>query len=376
MNNPKYLYIDDENGTSEISTLHGFNDLKLIEVERFPLADFREFGSLKIELVRRSKEGSYDGLILDLRLDGTGADRTEFNATALAQELRSVAARGEILTFPIVLCSTEGKIKDTYSSDKTSHDLFDYKIYKSNPKPNWQKLSSKLYSLASGYKFLNENKGSLEQIFGLENLKQLDPRIQERIETFTVIYDYSHFVIKNFFHQTNPLIGERVLAARLGIDLSETPAEDWEKLLESLFKEAKYTGIFSDGWNRWWADKIIEIYAKYTKERLPFVKAIDRVAALKDISGISTLIDAKSLKFCNSTEFWSICEAYKVPIDPLEGFKVMVNAELKPWQESKYISLLAILEREGLTDRGLRPHPSEIENIVYTAELHGIKWEK
>ncbi|MCT3733714.1 hypothetical protein HZQ80_05920 [Elizabethkingia anophelis] len=376
MEKPKYLYIDDENGTSEISTLNGFNDLNQIGVERFPLADFREFGSLKKELAKRSKKGEFDGLILDLRLDGTGADRTEFNATALAQELRSVAARGDMATFPIVLCSTEAKIKDTYSSDKTSHDLFDYKIYKSNPKPNWAKLSLKLYSLANGYKILNSNVDNLGEIFGIKDEKELDARILERFATFSVNYDYSHFVIKNFFHQTNPLINERILAARLGIDLNKTPEDDWKKLIELYFNDAKYSGIFSDGWDRWWSDKIVDIFYTYSKQRLSFSKASERVEKLKEISGITTLVDAKPLKFCNSTEFWSICEAYKVPIDPLEGFKVLVNAELKPWQESKYISLLAILEREGFVDRGLRPHPSEIENIEYTTELHGIKWER
>jgi len=72
MSRPKYLYIDDENGESETSTLNGFNDLKVIVVERFPLADFREFSQLKIELISRSNNNQFDGLIIDLRLDGTG----------------------------------------------------------------------------------------------------------------------------------------------------------------------------------------------------------------------------------------------------------------------------------------------------------------
>lgn len=372
MSKPKYLYIDDENGQSEISTLNGFNDLNLIEVERFPLADFKEFGKLKIELTTRSNNKGFDGLILDLRLDGTGADRTEFNATSLTQELRSVAGRGEIPTFPIVLCSTEEKIKATYSSDKTSHDLFDYKISKSNPKPNWKKLSDKLASLAIGYNYLNSKELNVETIFGLKDFKQLDSRIFEKIQTFSVRYDYSHFIIKNFFHQTNPLINEKVLAARLGVDLKQTPIEDWKKLLTTHFESAKYSGIFSDGWERWWADEIVTTFATFSDERLSFINASDRVEILKKISGIETLVSAKPLKFCNSTEFWTICEAYKVPIDPLEAFKISVSVDLRPWQESKYISLLAILEREGFTDRGLSPHPSEMENINYTKELLGI----
>ena len=372
MSAPKYLYIDDENGQSEISTLNGFNDLKLIEVERFPLADFKEFGKLKLELASRAKETAFNGLILDLRLDGTGEDRTEFNATSLAQELRSVAARGEIPTFPIVLCSTEEKIKDTYSSDKTSHDLFDYKISKSNPKPDWQKLSLKLSSLANGYQWLNSEKLSLEQIFGIADISKLDQRIIEATCSFSALYDSAHFVIKNFFHQTNPLINEKILAARLGVDLAVTPIDDWNKLLDSLFKDAKYAGLFSDGWQRWWAEGIVNIFVEISGERLSFLNAADRVKILKQKSGLDSLADAKPLKFCNSTEFWSICEGFKVPVDPLEAFKIATSFGLKPWQESKYISLLAILEREGYTDRGLRPSPTEIENIEYTKELLGI----
>lgn len=372
MSTPKYLYIDDENGQSEISTLNGFNDLKTILVERFPLADFKEFGNLKKELISRANSSSFDGLILDLRLDGFGADRTEFNATALAQELRSVAARNEIPTFPIVLCSTEEKIKDTYSSDKTSHDLFDYKISKSNPKPDWKKLSQKLSSLAKGYQWICSSKPKLEEVFGVSNLNKLDQRIIEATDSFSALYDSAHFVIKNFFHQTSPLINEKVLAARLGIDLDKMPKEDWQKLVESLFGNAKYVGLFSDGWNRWWADGIVDIFAQFSGENLSFLNAADRVKILIAKSGIDTIVDAKPLKFCNSTEFWSICEGYKVPIDPLEAFKISTSFGLKPWQESKYISLLAILEREGFTDRGLKPSATEAENIEYTKELLGI----
>jgi hypothetical protein len=46
----------------------------------------------------------------------------------------------------------------------------------------------------------------------------------------------------------------------------------------------------------------------------------------------------------------------------LEGFKVKLSHELKAWQESKYISLYAILERLG-ADKGIEPHYSEIERI-------------
>lgn len=368
MNTAKYLYIDDENGTPEISTLNGFNDLKIIQVERFPLSDFREFSTLKIELIKRFKENSYDGLILDLRLDGTGVDRTEFNATALTSELRSVAARKEISSFPIVLCSTESNIKQTYDTDKTSHDLFDYKINKSNEKPGWEKMSIKLASLANGYKWLQNGTKQYHEVFGLKDLKSLDERILEKIDTFSVTYDNTHFVVKHFFHQTNPLINEKILAARLGVDINKTPKDEWGKLKNEILVDIKYTGIFSDGWQRWWSDRLVTWFGEFSGENLAFINAEKRVKILVDKYGLNELVVAQPLKFCNSTEFWSICEAYKVPIDPLEAFRIFTTVDMKPWEEYKYISLLAILEREGI-DRGLKPHSSEMEKIEYTKEL-------
>jgi hypothetical protein len=367
----KFLYIDDENGTPEISTLNGFNDLKIIDVERFPLSEFREFSSLKIELIKRISNNSFDGLILDLRLDGTGSDRTEFNATAITSELRSVAARGEIVSFPIVLCSTESNIKQTYDTDKTSHDLFDYKINKSNENPEWTKMSYKLASLANGYKWLQSQKQANEDIFDFKDSSNLDERIIEKIDDFLVPYDYAHFVVKHFFHQTNPLINEKILASRLGVDIQKTPQDVWNQLKNEILKKIKFNGLFSDGWNRWWANDLISWFEEISGENLAFINAEKRVKILIEKFALNELVVAQPLKFCSSTEFWSICEAYKVPIDPLEAFRIFTTVDIKPWEEYKYISLLAILERIGI-ERGLKPHISEIEKIEYTKELLGI----
>ena len=365
MNKPIYLYIDDENGSSEISTLNGFNDTKIIKVERFNLSNFRDFGSLKKELERACNNNEFDGLIIDLRLDGAGEDRTEFNATAITSELRSISARGDIRSFPIVLCSTEEKIKRTYDSDRTSHDLFDYQLSKSNTEPDWTKISTKLKSLAEGYSWIQSCKRTPDEIIGVSKLEIIDERIVEKLLNFSVTYDFTHFVIKNFFHQTNPLISERTLAARLGIDLAQTPPEVWKKLSISILDEIRYKGLFAEGWKRWWADGLVEWFNQLSSEKLAFLNAESRVKILKTKIGLQEIVHATPLKFCASSEFWSICEGYKVPIDPLEAFKIHTTADLKPWQESKVISLLAILEREGVVDRGLKPHHSEMERIEF-----------
>ena len=368
MSKPKYLFIDDENGSSEKSTLNGFNDTNIIEVERFDLSHFRDFGKLKIELKRAFKNKEFDGLIIDLRLDGSGEDRTEFNAVAITSELRSISARGDIKYFPIVICSTQKKIEQTYNSDRTSHDLFDYKLSKSNSNHNWNKISTKLKSLANGYNWLQETNRETNKILGLENTVNIDERVLEKFSTLSVAYDYTHFIINDFFHQTTPLISEKILAARLGIDLKETPENVWEEISLSVLEDIRYKGLFGDGWKRWWADDLNDWFKNISGERLAFLNAQKRVKILTEKTGLKEIYYATPLKYCNSSEFWSICEGYKVPIDPIEGFKISTTADLKPWQESKVLSLIAILEREGFNDRGLRPHISEKNRIKFTKE--------
>ena len=374
MSKPRYLYIDDENEKTEQSILNGFNDPGIIDAIRFPLGDFKEFGLLKGELLRLCASNEFDGIIIDLRLDGEGQDRTLFNATAITSELRSVAARKEIKSFPIVVCSSYDKMLKTYDADRTSHDLFDYKIYKANTYRDWIKTCNKLKSLAEGYNQIQSQKVNLENILGIANITSLDNRIIDLLYGLEdVPYNYAYFVLKELFHQTNPLINERILAARLGVDLVNTPQKVWEELSISVLNGIRYTGLFAEGWKRWWAEGLVEWFNNISGEKLAFLNAEKRVEILKKITGLDELVAANPLEFCTSSEFWTICEGYKVPIDPLEAFKVHTTADLKPWQESKMISLLAILEREGFVDRGLKPHLSELERIEFTKEQLGIK---
>ena len=139
MSKPKFLYIDDENDESVEAIVAGFNDQGQIEVVLHPLDETKDFESLKKVLLN----SKIDGLILDLRLDGEGPNRVEFSAATLAQDIRTLSSRNELNSYPIILCSTEPNIRETYNVDKSSHDLFDYKFEKS-AEPDYTKFSQKL----------------------------------------------------------------------------------------------------------------------------------------------------------------------------------------------------------------------------------------
>ena len=150
MSIPKYIYVDDENDESVTSLINGFNDTGLVKVKQLSINKGMNFSELEGLIKSKIVDENYDGLLIDLRLDGEGPNQLEYSAISISAELRAICARKEINSFPIVLCSTLPKIKETYKSDKTSHDLFDYTFRKSE-NPDYERFSKKLKALAEGY---------------------------------------------------------------------------------------------------------------------------------------------------------------------------------------------------------------------------------
>ncbi len=369
MSKPKYLYIDDENDASVSSICSGFNDREIIEVKYLDIGVKQSFDSIKEKLLNEE----FDGLILDLKLDGEGAYRLNFQAPTLAQDIHTlISSDHEKEAFPIILCSTDDKMKATYDKDKHSHALFDYKFLKGE-EMNWGKFSNKLLSLANGYKQLNVKEKTIGAVLGREDLSQIDPRIIEKfidpeeVHNFSS-FDYAGFVIEGLFHHPGILINEYFLASRFGVDIVKS-GDSWIKLKEILNEYCKYKGVFSDGWNRWWADKVNSYFKDISDgERLSMLNAEDRVKILSEKLSLEGLKVAEPLQYSSSSCFWTICEETKMPLDPLEGFKVYENKDLMSWQESKYVSFYAVKD-QGLTRYGLRPRSSEMGRIELMVEI-------
>lgn len=354
----KFLYLDDESDMSTAAIADGLQIKDIIDV----VAD--EPKSFKEQITElKSKLTEFDGLILDLRLDGKKLD-IAYNAPAIAQELRMLAAEGAIKSIPIVLCSTDAKMRATYEVEKICHEHFDYKFTKQDSPP-WEKVAKKLAALARGYQMIAGAYFDIPKILNRGDLGSLDPRVLEMfngLEQQLPIYDYASFVIKDLFHPPGVLIKEKLLAARLGIDIGNS--KDWQELSLRFFSKAVYSGVFSEGWQRWWSDEVINIFKEKSKgKRLSMLKADERVNVLIEISGLKNLIAATPLEYNKSSNFWTVCEYFKTPLDPLEGFKIHTTIEPKAWQEDRYISLLAVMSKKGP-----KPHSSELNRLQATKD--------
>jgi len=329
----KILYIEDEkNYGSIISELEKDGEF---QVEVWSPENL-ENSIMKID--------NKDALIVDFRL--TQSD-TIVDGPSFAQTFRTKNARSH-RDIPIILFSVEDNIIDYYK-DYTSQDLFDFSVPKGIYLENSSKYNSRIVSVINGYNSIIENKNKLDLILDIsEDFKDnvLDYRIQFSLNSPIYnedVYAFSSFIHRNLIQSIGVLIGEDVLSSRLGISRE---SKDWNALLEKL-SDIKYSGIFSESYNRWWMPKLSEWFMNNYegKNSLRRLNASQRCDELKKISGLANLTPLEKIKSkgytANSSNFWSICKHTNLPIDPVDGFEIY-ERDLLPWQDKEYISFLGI----------------------------------
>lgn len=362
----KVLYLDDE----KESLIHPIK--AKLELDGQLEIILEKPKSFEIEIDRLANElKKCDAIILDLQLDGPQEDikneagevfQVKYQAPPLAQMIRTMASACLLEDIPIVLCSTEIKIKGTFSRDFTSHDLFDWTFLKDDIN---SETIDKIVSLISAYRVLKEKKNNYTDILN-RDISEVDERILSRFsgEENPITHEIARVIFKDIVQPNGILIDESTLAARLGIDISKSK-EEWIAFEEKHLQSTRYNGIYCNSWRRWWNDRVIDVFEEITTENLPSLDAKSRVELLVEKTDFKNLKVAKPIELYESSFFWNICEITKKPLDPFEGFKINFRNEPKPWQDYFYVSLFAIVAHPDLiTKKGIKVHPTDIERLA------------
>lgn len=355
MEKKKYIFIDDEKDDLVDSLLHNINRHDFIELEYQPSMTFDKF----VAFVQKDI-GKYQGVLLDLRLDEKtnpeNGEKANYTAPVVAQYLRTLATDGKITDLPIVLCSTDDRLKKLYTHDLTSHNLFDMRFLKSET-DKFPTIAQELLALSNGYEKIN-NGLSIDQLVDTD-ISKLDERVFARFITGETMpaHEIAQFIMKDLLFEPGVMIDEYILAARLGIDI-ESSSNKWTEVKEGLFKGAKYAGVFSGGWDRWWMHLVDDIFYSLSGTYLSYINADERVKLITEKTTIKPLVAAKPLEHCRSSKFWTVCSCTKEPLDPMEGFRMAVYKEPKSWQEYRYLSPDTALERKCM-DKGMSVHPMD-----------------
>jgi len=357
----KVLYIDDETKERSQTYADGLSSKGLLEIV---VKQPTKYEDLISELI--AEQNTFDALILDLKLDGNqqGERVAKYTAPSLASGIRSkyFSDNGFNKEFPIFLISSEENLKKYYDSDTASHDLFDNTFTKIKIGDEGVMYEKLIESIISAYNVISKGNNKFIKILNFNKIEQIESRIftSRFISGEGVsVSEISQYIFNEIVNKSGILIDEDVLAARLGIDIDKST--DWKSLL-SLLNSAKYSGIYSDSLNRWWFSEFLFWWNdNFPNKTLIQLNASQRVNLLIDKFDIKKLVAATAIDKTTSTKFWTVCQAYRTPLDPIDGFLIDGN-QLQSWQDKRYISLQSILERDA-QQKGLLIHPEENERL-------------
>ncbi|XVN18675.1 hypothetical protein QZH46_27745 [Pseudomonas corrugata] len=354
-NNINYLCIDDQADCTIDQLLSSIESGGGISLERWtPTALDSILPRIKAFIDANQSNGA--GVLLDLRLDmdsDQAKERVNYRGPTLAQELRTRMAEGGIPPAPIVLWSVNSKFKSSYNNEDTSHDLFD-DVYEKDREivENPSVVASRLVSLAKGYKALHGASGASMALSLLALDSDIDSMLyaqfldeyKELVDKRSV-HDIARLLLNDLVRVQGLLVGEKLLAARLGVDIAQS-GNSWA-VIKSALQFSSYAGPFCEGWNRWWWYKVegwwFELFGD--KYDLRGVSSLERVGLLNDKLDVN-LAPASPIAEGYSTKFFTLCAGTSRPLDPHDGLRVVCRGA-RDWHDPAYVSIYAALERIG-----------------------------
>lgn len=329
-----YLYFDD---TIEAATQVKEN----LESENLSVIIRREEPWKEIIAYLLDNESTFDGLILDWRLDASGDSNADFSSEALAQHCRrlqvdKINGRGFNKSFPIILCSSQLGFNSINQKDTTSEDLFDG-VFEKNELEDKEQF---LLSLIKSYEILSKENVKVEEIIGLSEIEQLkiDSSLIRKINEIKEKQPHEtvQFLNKEVISKNGVLINENLLAARLGV---KTDSEGWD-FLKNKLSNFKYKGILSSA-ERWWIPLVEDWWNEnFEGTTLKFLSAQERIQYLESkYDNLKQILNEQELSFgASSKEFWTICRATDVPLAEIDGF-IIDEHQHYSWQDQGYVCL-------------------------------------
>lgn len=328
----KILYLEDQEAESMVEDFKN-EDVELV-VNKADSVD------VATETMRKEH---FDAYLMDYRLS---QGKSFFDAPPFAAYLRTEDKRGKIIQKPIFLITSE-KGLNIVVEDENHQDLFDLIMLKDRYYKHKKETIELFISYIEAYRKIEKSNYKAEDVLQIEK-GEVKTFVDERlIKELNVTksekntYRYLREITEHLIKVPGVLIDERYLAARLGVDIDKS-GDDWDKLSVELL-ECLYCGVLSESYSRWWMPRVLQWWETVSEgNTLRRLEAKERVEILNNHYNLK-LKPAEPLKFCESSNFWAVCQAMHKAIDPAEGY-VCNKCPKRPWEENEYISAEGALE--------------------------------
>lgn len=335
---PHYVFVDDNTGENS-------------DGERFRTL-LNKAGQLSVSLVRPDRaallvteselKDAVDGFILDINLkDQADENGLRFLGTGagLAQDLRllqALGARDGQRARPIIRLCAAQVFQAYLAGDNSTADIFDLGFDKETIGDCAEAARAKLAALPDLYNKIISSNGSADAapaLLGLDGQSygKLHSRFRAALETELTRkpHEAASFLIRQFLEVPGLLVSEDVLAVRLGVDCRASSG--WAEVLK-IFEGARYNGVGSSGFSRWWAEAILQVWAERGLGSLFKLTAESRVHGLASI-GIDDLVPLQETADSPGDRPWLISTSddpeLRRPADP--RFVFPLSAPVSPW---------------------------------------------
>lgn len=299
------------------------------------------------------------GVLMDVDLSAAPGENG--TGPGIAQDIRVKQKARAISEFPVVRFAAIAPVEKNLKGDPASDDLFDLKIQKEALTKEGGWVVEQLHGLLEIYSALAEESPD-ESTF----LKFLDISpdrwarvghvgLQSRVLTGLQAAPHvaAGSLLRDFLLPAGLLIGEDLLAIRLGIDARQS-AEEWFALRESL--PFRYTGVASSRFVRWWARDLETWW-------LEAFKGVSPLASLTSVERVNVLTGGQAAKKLTpltlpngsaGSKPWRLCSLVAerepkelLPIDPLESVRFMPRTDLPAWVDPQYAALGPALQERN-----------------------------
>jgi hypothetical protein len=369
-----YVLIDDE-AKSDAPAEGYAEELRAVSQGELQIDSYRP-SSIE-EVLKFISARKPDGLLLDVAFTNAltdGGAPIPYDGIALAQQIRTLQTRGlrqgasSLPEFPLIRFSKADVIREYVSGDTTSEDLFDERIDKAEIINNSEPVAKRLVSLATDYPAICEYARNEKSDEALAALLGREPDFLSRIDARALLglrradapaHVLSRYLTGPFLGRSGPVIGEELLAVRLGVDRSRS--EDWPELVAKL-ASATYKGVFAQGYQRWWMVLILDWWSsEIDGERPPYrLSATERVQAIMRQTDLKNLASLPENPDSPGTKFWQLCIRSKRPVDPAFAFPLMPEWGQETWHDVDYLCL----EEAKRDSRNSRLAPAERTRVA------------
>ncbi len=279
---------------------------------------------LRRQIAERRAKSECDIVLLDYRLDAEGTateSRRDYRGGTVAAELRE-----HLPDLPIVLVSTEEKLRSGLAGKSDVRGLFDHKVLKQRiaSRSERKTVVVELLDLAEGFRNVASEKGEgwerIARVIGGQSVLPMLSRLEMTVPPAGTA-EICGWILDDLLAFPSLVLDEHDASATLGIAVSTFRRNE----VQAAVAEYRYSGVFANMHQRWW---IADLTAWLTllAGGEPGLSGGNRSKLIAKALNLSPqAARAASCVWCGSKDVVRACSICRKHIDPLHGLQATVD---------------------------------------------------